>query len=207
MTRPIQNLLGLAVLATVQERPMHRYEIATVIRDRGKDRDMAVKWGSLYTIVQTLTRHGFLEVVGSGREGNRPEKTIYEITDAGRAELRDWARELVAVPLEEQTAFVAGLSVLAVLSPAEAADLLQRRVADLHRLIERRRAELSVHGAAVPRLFLIEDEYQLAMLRAEADWIERLLAELRDGTFPAIADWQAFHEHEPVITGGAAADS
>ena len=65
--RKVDNLMALAVLATVVQRPMHRYEIASLMRARGKDQDMNVKWGSLYTVVQNLAKHGFLEVVGTSR--------------------------------------------------------------------------------------------------------------------------------------------
>ena len=50
--RKVANLMALAVLATIVQRPMHRYEMASVMRARGKDRDMDIKWGSLYTVVQ-----------------------------------------------------------------------------------------------------------------------------------------------------------
>ena len=108
---------------------MHPYEIASLLRARGKDDDMEIKWGSLYTVVRNLAKHGFIEVVDSRREGARPERTIYRITDAGRAELRDWTRELVATPQPEHPRFKAGLSVLAALTPDEAMAALRERVA------------------------------------------------------------------------------
>lgn len=190
MARKIENLLGLAVLATVQERPMHRYEMATVIRERGKDDDMAVRWGSLYTVVQNLTKHGFLEIVGSERAGSRPERTIYAITPTGRRELVDWARELIAEPQIEQTLFVAGLSVLAALTPDEAIARLRQRSVALDELIVRRREQLAGHADRVARLFLIEDEFRIALLEAEARWVSGLLEELTSGRFPELDVWR-----------------
>ena len=99
--RKVDNLMALAVLATVVQQPMHRYEIASLIRARGKDQDMDVKWGSLYTVVQNLAKHGFLEVVGTSRQGARPERTVYRITEAGRQEMLDWTRELLSTPEPE----------------------------------------------------------------------------------------------------------
>src|SRR5690349_17995796 len=113
--RKVSNLLALAVLGTLVQHPMHPYEIASLLRERGKDDDMAIKWGSLYTVVRNLAKHGFIEVVDSRREGARPERTIYRITDAGLAELRDWTRELVAMPQPEFPRFKAGLSMLPAL--------------------------------------------------------------------------------------------
>jgi DNA-binding PadR family transcriptional regulator len=194
MARPrkVANLLALAVLATLTQRPMHPYEIASLLRARGKDEDMEIKWGSLYTVVRNLTKHGFLAVVDSRREGARPERTIYRITDAGRAELRDWTRELVAVPQPELPRFKAGLSVLVVLSPDEAVHALRERLAELERVVAGQRASLAGH-ADVPRLFLIEDEYELALREAEVAWVRALLHELIAETFPDLAVWRKWH--------------
>nr|BFE87669.1 hypothetical protein GCM10020093_102700 [Planobispora longispora] len=115
--RKVGNLLAPALLATVIQRPTHPYEMASLLRARGKEDDMEIKWGSLYTVVGNLVKHGFLEVADTTRRGARPERTVYRITDAGRAELVDWARELVSIPQPEHPKFKAGLSVLATLSP------------------------------------------------------------------------------------------
>lgn len=192
--RKVQNLMALAVLSATMHRSMHPYEMAATLRGWGKDRDMEIKWGSLYTVVQNLAKHGFLEEVESSRQGRRPERTVYQITEAGRAELVDWARELLSVPQREFPRFRAGLSVLAVLAPDEVADLLRQRLTTLEAEIAALRDELKRHGAQVPRLFLIEGEYDLAILAAEADWVRSLLAELSTGTLPGLAEWRDFHE-------------
>ena len=81
--RKVGNLLGLAVLSAVALKPMHPYEIASVLRERGKDQDIPIKWGSLYTVVANLEKHGFLKAAESVRQGGRPERTVYRITEAG----------------------------------------------------------------------------------------------------------------------------
>ena len=191
--RKVSNLMALAVLATVVQRPMHRYEMAAVMRARGKDRDMDIKWGSLYTVVQNLERNGYLESIGVTRQGARPERTMYQITDPGRDELVAWTRELIAEPEAEHTRFIAGLSVLAVLSPHEVIELLRRRVDRLTETIDALRRQLE-QASDVPRLFLIEDEYRIAMTEAEIDWTRSLLAEISTGTFPHLDAWRSFHE-------------
>ncbi|MES9541308.1 helix-turn-helix transcriptional regulator [Actinomadura sp. NPDC000600] len=191
--RKVGNLLGLAVLSTVSAKPMHPYEMASLMRARGKDRDMDIKWGSLYTVVGNLEKHGFLAVEGSSRHGSRPERTVYRITDAGRDELADWVRELIGVPERERPRFEAGLSVLGALGPDEAAALLRRRLDAMEREIAEDRAVLEA-AKEVPRLFLIEAEYDLAMRRAEAEWVRGFLAEIEDGTLPDLDLWRAFHE-------------
>jgi DNA-binding PadR family transcriptional regulator len=192
--RKVDNLLALAVLSVIIERPMHRYEIAQTLRDRGKDHDMAIKWGSLYTVVQNMAKVGFLEVVGSERAGARPERVIYRITDAGRAEMADWTRELLSTPEPEHHRFVAGLSILAVLPPAEVVELLGTRLEALEQTTGTVRRELGELAGALPRLFVIESEFGLAMLEAEAAWTRSLRDELTEGTFPGLAQWREWHE-------------
>jgi DNA-binding PadR family transcriptional regulator len=198
--RKVSNLLALAVLSTVIERPMHPYEIASLLRSRGKEDDMDIKWGSLYTVVRNLVKHGFIEVVDTERAGARPERTVYRITEAGHAELVDWVRELVSTPQPEHPKFKAGLSVLAILGPDEAAELLRQRLATLEQAIAATRALLAEH-TEVPRLFLVEDEYELAVRGAEAAWVRALVIELETGAFPDLPAWRAAHA---AITGGEA---
>lgn len=196
--RKVNNLLALAILSVIIERPMHRYEIASKLRERGKDQDMDIKWGSLYTVVQNMVKAGFLEPVGSEREGARPERVIYRITDEGRAEMADWTRELIATPVTEHDAFTAGLSVIGALPPDEVIELLATRIAALDAIIAGIRRELDGLAGTLPRLFVIETEYGLAMLEAEAAWARSWRAELVDGTFPDLALWRQMH------TGGMA---
>ncbi|NBE92752.1 PadR family transcriptional regulator [Nonomuraea sp. KC401] len=191
--RRVGNLLALAVLTAVVDRPMHPYEMASVLRARGKDQDMPIKWGSLYTVVRNLEKHGLLEVVESARQGARPERTVYRVTDAGRQEAGDWTRELLSDPGREPSAFEAGLSVMGGLGPEEVTALLRQRldrlehqIGDDRRALERQRDEL-------PRLFLLESAYALAMREAQARWVRALLAELEAGTFPGVEQWRAYH--------------
>jgi DNA-binding PadR family transcriptional regulator len=191
--RRVGNLLALAVLSALAQRPAHPYELGRVLREWGKDQDMGIKWGSLYTVVRNLDKHGLIAAAHSSREGARPERTVYEITGEGRAELLDWARELLAEPEPEHPRFTAGLSVLAVLPPDEAIDLLARRLAALEADVAARRTALTGYAATIPRLFLVEGEYELALREAEAGWVRGLLDELRSGSFPGLAEWSAWH--------------
>jgi DNA-binding PadR family transcriptional regulator len=214
--RKVSNLLALSLLTLLTQRPMYPYEMASMLRERGKDNAIKVNWGSFYTVVQNLEKYGFIEAVEVVREGRQPERTTYRLTDAGRAELMDWIRELLSVPEREHSSFEAALGESAVLPPDELIDLLRQRLAALeeaHGLIQ---AELATLVAQVPRLFLIESEYYLAQRRAEEEWVRGLLKEFTGGTFPGLEDWRRFHATGEVPDymqalveqeGGSAADT
>src|SRR5215468_6943024 len=194
--RAVSNLLALAVLVTLTERPMHPYEMATTMRSQGKERSIKLNYGSLYTVVNNLARHGLIEATGAGREGRRPERTVYQITEAGRKELEDWMAELIAVPVKEYPQFEAALAELPVLVPGRALELLRDRAAALETAVADVRAELA--GLAwLPRLFVLEAEYHLAMREAELAWVRGLVTEFEDRTFPGLDGWQHVHDtHE-----------
>jgi DNA-binding PadR family transcriptional regulator len=191
--RPVSNPLALAVLVTLCERSMHPYEMATTMRSRGKERSIRLNYGSLYTVVGNLARHGLIEAMGAGREGRRPERTVYRITEAGRKELDDWMAELVAVPVKEYPQFEAALSELPVLSPGRALELLRDRIRALEEAIADSRAEL-LGLTWLPRLFMLEAEYHVAMREAELRWVRGLVAEFEDRTFPGLDGWQHVHD-------------
>lgn len=189
--RKVGNLLGLAVLSTVVERPMHPYEMTSKLRERGKEQDLDIKIGSLYTVVRNLEKAGFIDVVETDRVGARPERTIYQITVAGVAEMVDWVRELVAEPQPERPKFKAGLSLAAVLGPEQLAELLRQRLAALEEIGAARRRQVDGYAGKVPRLFLLEDEFESAIRAAEAAWIRAFLEELESGDFPDLEMWRA----------------
>ena len=192
--RKVGNLLGLAVLWVVMERPMHPYEMATVLKERGKDADLPIKWGSLYTVVANLEKHGFIEAVESVKDGGRPERTVYRITPAGREEFEDWVRELVGTVDREPPRFKAGLSMIGVLGPDQAISRLRERLEQLGERAEAHRATLEQLRPLMPRLFLVEVEYDLAMTEAEARWVRGFLEELTTGALPGLDAWRRYYE-------------
>src|SRR6516165_9469193 len=192
--RKVANPLALAVLACLFERPMHPYEMATTMRERHKDESIRLNYGALYTVVEALKRHKLIEPQEIGREGNRPERTIYRLTDAGRLELIDWLSDLICNPVKEYTQFEAGLSLLPVLPPADAVRLLEQRCARLEvELAQIRVLRALIKDKRVPRLFWIEAEYRWRLREAELAWVRELAAEIADGTLDGVSEWRNWH--------------
>jgi len=201
--RKVSNLLALAVMTYLIRGPMHPYQLSRTLRDNGDARSIKFTHGTLYMVVEQLARAGFITEQETTREGHRPERTVYALTDAGRRELRDWMRELVAEPQHEYPQFVAALSLIAALPPDEVTDLLEHR---LRRLAELR-AEIRelVDGALaadVHPLFLVEEEYRLAMAGAEAAFVARFLDQINHPETGWAQLWAGFHAAPP---GGPAA--
>jgi DNA-binding PadR family transcriptional regulator len=194
LKRKVSNPLALAVMALLYERPMHPYEMVSVMRERGKHESVRLRYSSLYSVVEALVREGLISPRETVREGRRPERTVYELTDAGRVEFLGWLRELLSVPAKEYTQFAAGLSFLPALPPDEAAELLDGRVRRLEEEVGEMRSVLdSVMVEGLPRLFLIESEHELILREAELRWVRELAREISDGTLGGMAEWEGFH--------------
>ncbi len=192
--RKVNNPLALAVLACLTEHPMHPYEMATTMRERGKDQSIKLNYGALYTVVEGLQKHGLIIAQETERAGRRPERTVYRLTDAGRMEILDWISELISRPVKEYTQFEAGISLLPVLPPEDTVALLAQRCDLLEIEISQRRALLQhANQSGVQRLNLIEGEYLIAILEAELSWTRTLAEEIRSGTLEGVAEWSAFH--------------
>jgi DNA-binding PadR family transcriptional regulator len=199
----VSNPLALAVLALLFERPMHPYELAATMRERGHEGSIKLNYGSLYTVVEALEREKLIVPRETVREGRRPERTVYALTEAGRAKLLGWMRELLSQPVKEYPQFTAGLALAGVLPPAEVAELLSERARRLEQEVGNRRSQMQVHmQGGLARLFLIEEEHRLVLAEAELQWVRELAREIREGTLDGIDMWRSFHEaHE----GGGAA--
>jgi DNA-binding PadR family transcriptional regulator len=192
--RKVANPLALAVLACLFERPMHPYEMATTMRERHKDESIKLNYGSLYTVTESLQRLRLIEPQETAREGNRPERTVYRITDAGRLELIDWLSELICRPVREYTQFGGGLSLLAVLPPADAVRLLEERCERLETgLAQARALRATFAERKLPRLFWIEAEYAWRLKEAELEWVRGLAQEITSGALEGVEMWRAWH--------------
>ncbi len=193
--RRVNNLLALAVLSCLIERPMHPYEISTTLRERGKEASIKLNYGSLYSVVEALQKHGLIEALQTQRDGRRPERTVYAITDAGHTEFQDWLAELLSTPVKEFTSLEAGLSLMPGLPPDEAARLLDTRVARLQievAAVDAMHTTAREHG--LPDLFLVESLYRRAMLAAELEFVRTLTRDIRSSAFPGTKAWRRMHE-------------
>jgi len=199
--RPLPRTpVALSVLNLLNERPMHPYEMRAMMRERGHDRAFRIRESSVYDTVSRLADRGFIEPVEVNREGRRPERTVYAITEAGRDELLVWLRELTSEPAADYPAFAAPLMFIYALGRDGAIGALQQRAALLEAEISRsdafRRAILA-EISRFPRIFGIEEEYAQAMRKAELAWVRATVAELRDGSLPWPAAEELAEEDSP----------
>jgi DNA-binding PadR family transcriptional regulator len=201
--RKVSNPLALAVLALLSERPMHPYEMSNTLRQRAKEESIKLNYGSLYSVVESLRRHELIDVQETIREGRRPERTVYAITEQGRLELVDWMSELLSIPVKEFTQFEAALTLMPVIAPDDVRRLLETRLMRLD-------AEIAAVGGVMdsmaergmPYLFAIEADYARALKRAEREFVADLIDKIRNDTLDGVDVWRRAHESGELPSDG-----
>jgi DNA-binding PadR family transcriptional regulator len=177
--------LALAILGLLEDGPLHPYGMQQLIRQWGKDQVINVEQrASLYKMINRLCEGDLIRAVGTTRDTQYPERTSYELTDAGRAASRQWMTEILSTPRNEFPEFPAALSFLPMLTPATTAELFSRRRDQLVARLADRDAAIATEfeGFQIPRVTLLETEYLRAITQAELQWVEAVLAGLRDGS-------------------------
>ena len=180
---PRSSPLALTVLALLHYQPLHPYGIQRLIKQWGKDQVVNVEQRtSLYRTIERLLAAGLIAVRETGRDPRYPERTVYEITDTGRRTARRWLEEMLAEPRQEYPEFPAALSHVLMLEPAELTEVLERRARRLSAALATLDANAAAEtGHGLPRIAMLETEYQRAVLAAEAQWVTQILDELRTG--------------------------
>ena len=174
--------LALTVLALLHSGPLHPYGVQRLIRQWGKDQVVNVNQrASLYRTIDRLLAEGLIAVHGTGRDQAYPERTAYEITDAGRRTGRNWLEQMLSVPKQEFPQFPAALSYLQMISTEEATRFLQRRADRLEVIREELRSQLSHRPDGLSRISYLETEYLLAVVEAEDRWVRSVTDDLRTG--------------------------
>jgi DNA-binding PadR family transcriptional regulator len=173
--------LALAVLSLLEMGPLHPYGLQRLIRLWGKDSVVNVgQRASLYKTIQRLEKAGLIAVRHTERDQRFPERTVYELTDDGRRQGREWLEDMLATPRNEFPRFPAALSFAMLLGPGDLLTMLERRGDALREQVAGLERELADYRH-LPRVTLIESEYQRAVIAAELAWVEAVSEDLRTG--------------------------
>lgn len=177
--------LAMAVVELLYERDMHPYEMTQIMRARRVDLRVKLRPGSLYHTVDRLEAQGVIEVVGTQRQGRRPERTVYALTEAGRDVFLEQARAMLATPAQEYPQYPVALSAANELDQADAVAQLRMRVLSLRARIAGDQVVIDHQLAKqLPAMYWIEFDFMHHQRQAELAWTERLIEGLESGRIP-----------------------
>lgn len=174
--------LGLAVLGLLAAGPLHPYGMQRLIKLWGKDQVVNVgQRANLYRVINRLHEAGLISVLQTERNQQFPERTVYQLTEAGHETAKEWLVGMLGTPRREYPEFPAALSFAMGLSPEELAEVLAQRAQEVRETLERLEGELTEVGGTLPRVVLLEGEYLRAVTAAELEWLCAVVEDLRTG--------------------------
>jgi DNA-binding PadR family transcriptional regulator len=175
--------LAMAVLSLLHAGPLHPYAMQRLIKQWGKDEVVNVgQRANLYKTIKRLQDAGLIAVLQTERDQRYPERTIYELTDAGRTATTAWIADMVRTPRNEFPQFPAALSFLMLLGPDLALDMLRERAEAVAARLAHVEASLALYQGTLPRVTLMDDEYLRALDAAELAWLTGVIKDLESGT-------------------------
>jgi DNA-binding PadR family transcriptional regulator len=187
---PRPSSLGLMVLWHLFQGPMHVYAMQKQFEATGKNRVVNVRSrASLYQTLERLQRHDLVKVVETARVEGYPDRVVYGITEAGREIAREWLRQMLCATDNDYPEFLAALSILFGLPPEEARAQLEVRAEQLSADLAETQAAVSATPAELPRLFLLEEEYRIALLNAEVSFLGGVIEDLKAGRLTWTEEW------------------
>ena len=188
MPETVLPALAVAALALLVERPMHPYEMYQTLLLRKEDALVKVRPGTLYHAINRMAGDGLVRATHTDREGNRPERTTYEITSLGRERFVASVTEMLATPVKHFPHFPLAMAEAHHLPLTDVLSLVESRVAAVAAERDTLDADIRrVRDKGLPERLWLELDLRRETHAAELAWLERLLERLRSGDL----DWHA----------------
>lgn len=174
--------IALAVLGLLAGGPLHPYRMQVLLKEWGKDRVVNVaQRASVYAAIKRLQSAGAIAVLQTERDQQYPERTVYEITEEGRRLALAWLADMVSTPRNQFPEFPAALSFVMLLGPETVSVHLTRRAEYLRASLLEIDGALERYSSQLPRVTLLDTEYERAIIAAELTWVSGILDDLRSG--------------------------
>jgi DNA-binding PadR family transcriptional regulator len=171
----------LTILGLLKQRDLHGYEIKQVIEEHMGDWT-SIAFGSIYFALAKLAKEGLVRKVSVGKQGNRPSRTVYGITDEGRKEFRRLLEDLWRSPERQYFSFDIALFFRSELPPKEIRRYLEQRITHTQQALQhlRRHKTEGMSDPQIPPTAGVIFDHTLVHLEAEMRWLETLKEEWRD---------------------------
>lgn len=173
--------MKLVILGLLMEANRHTYEIRQTMKERGMTNYMKLQDGSLYYAMDQLHKEGLVEALEVVRDTNRPEKTIYQITEAGKRKFQELLSHQLHEEIKHYHPLYVALPFTVHGDQAKIADILEHKILEQKMIMNKMKSLYNEHLTIVPRVVLqmMVGSYKRAF--TELKWLEELQRDAREG--------------------------
>jgi DNA-binding PadR family transcriptional regulator len=172
--------MKLAILGLLMEGDSHTYEIRQKMKERAMHNYIKIQDGSLYYAMDQLSKAGFVNTVEVINDSNRPDRTVYSISETGKIKFQ----ELLFKQMELPDRFMSPLSIALVFArhghDDQIAAILKKKIRQCEANITMYGELYEEHIQIVPRavLHMMHGSYEQAVV--ELKWLKRLYQDAKD---------------------------
>lgn len=188
--------IKLVILGILMEGEKHPYEIQQIMKERMMDKYIKIPGGSLYYAVDLLLKGGFIEVVDVVRDSNRPDKTIYRITGAGREEFADLLMKQFSTGEHYYHPMYPALAFAKYGDQKKIADILQRKIEQIEIRLPVLRDTYQKNTPVVSRAGLHIMMGFMEHVETELRWLKRIRKDALEGRLKEVGTPIAVEEDE-----------
>ncbi|MBB5355873.1 DNA-binding PadR family transcriptional regulator [Anoxybacillus mongoliensis] len=165
----------LVILGLLMEGEKHPYEIQQIVNERHMKHYIKLAAGSLYYAFEQLEKQGYVEVVDVVRDSNRPDKTIYRITEKGKQHFEQLLLEQLQKHEHIHRSIYAGLSFAAYADEEKVSAVLKQRLHETKQQLEKLKLifEQKRPNEYVTKLYVLKGV--IMHLETEIEWLEQLI--------------------------------
>jgi DNA-binding PadR family transcriptional regulator len=169
----------LVILGLLHEKPLYGYEIKQIIEEHMGDWT-SIAFGSIYFALDKLSEEKFIEITTTEQAGNRPSRSVYQITPSGEEEFLRLLR--AGWQNMEQQYYDLDICIFFLnrLSLSEVKEYLRARIARLEQTL----AHLQMHEAEqmrnphVPPQARVIFNHSRVHIQSEFEWTKDFLASI-----------------------------
>jgi DNA-binding PadR family transcriptional regulator len=165
------------------ERNRHPYEIRQTIKERNWHHTFKLRDGSLYYAVDQLREDGLIEAaeIIPAPGDNRPDKTIYYITEQGKSAFLDLLYGQLEQDMFPQHPMFVGLPFATHADNARLEQITLKQLEACQTRIQKMEGVLKLKSEWLPRGAVHLIQGILKFSETERDWLQELLNDARSG--------------------------
>jgi len=168
----------LIVLGLLQERPYHGYDLKRVMKERYMDEWANVAFGSIYFALGQVAAEGWIAAQPTERQGKRPSRTVYCITESGCREFLRLLRECWQDDRCVQDSIRVCVFFIDQLPRDEAIDYVRRRIQAVAHGLEHLETVLRTLPPEAPWAGRCIADRDRRLLAEDIKWTQDVLADI-----------------------------
>lgn len=165
------------VLGLLAEQPRHGYDLKQA-HDARFPKAKPLAFGQVYATLTRLERDGLAKAAGSDQAGG-PERTVYEVTDGGTQQLKDWLTKVEPPAPHVSSTFLAKVTIALLLDDSDTAEAYLTAQVDAHMA---RMRELTTVKTETPASVagVIAADFAINHLDADLRWLRTTIDRVSD---------------------------